>query len=382
MSHRHPFTRIANADACHFGHCLEHVRMARRPRITFVSRKWPPAVGGMETYAAKLAEALGQIADVLVVALPGRSNGDAPRPTSLLWFGVKAAARLLFQRRAPDVTHIADMASWPLLIFAALRRPTGVRVLSAHGTDVSFPLRGGVLGRLYAVYIKTGALLFPGTTVIANSGATAEATRSFGFRNILTVPLAAEVTRPLPEPHTRQLLFSGRLIPLKGLRWFVENVLPKLPDDITLKVAGTVWDDSEGQALDDLRVEFVGPLPQHDLWAAHARALCVVMPNISVSTGQFEGFGLVAVEAAAAGGVVLAARQGGLGDAVLDGETGYLLPAGDAEAWAAKIMEVASWDMATRQRFTECAQQACAQHFTWKRVARDTLNAYDLENTD
>jgi glycosyltransferase involved in cell wall biosynthesis len=156
----------------------------------------------------------------------------------------------------------------------------------------------------------------------------------------------------------------------------VANVLPGLPDGIALKIAGTVWDEAERGALDADRVAHLGPLPQAELAALMAEAICVVVPNIPVDRGHFEGFGLVAVEAAAAGGVVLASRLDGLTDAVIDGETGFLLPPADAAAWIAKIGEIAAWSEAERTAFRETARRRSAEVFAWSRVARQTLAVY------
>jgi glycosyltransferase involved in cell wall biosynthesis len=109
-----------------------------------------------------------------------------------------------------------------------------------------------------------------------------------------------------------------------------------------------------------------------DLARLRARALAVVVPNLPRETA-FEGFGLVALEGAADGGVVLAAETDGLPAAVVDGETGFLLPAGDAEAWARKIREVESWDADQRAVFVARARQRVATDFTWRRVADETL---------
>jgi phosphatidyl-myo-inositol dimannoside synthase len=61
-----------------------------------------------------------------------------------------------------------------------------------------------------------------------------------------------------------------------------------------------------------------------------------VMPNIAVP-GDVEGFGIVAIEAAASGLPVVAARLEGIPDAVSDGANGCLLPSEDAAAFASAI---------------------------------------------
>ncbi|KAA9010399.1 glycosyltransferase family 4 protein [Histidinibacterium aquaticum] len=355
---------------------MDDAAMAAPSTLCFVSRKWPPAMGGMETYAHELSKALERDMEVLRIVLPGHPDGSVPGPLELIRFGVAAAGRLLFAREPAEVTHVADMASWPLGLCARIRRPGARIVLSAHGTDVSYPARGGPKGRLYGAYLRLGARLLGRATVIANSSATAACASGYGFRDIRVVPLAAEGPETRPGPPSRRLLFSGRLIPLKGCAWFIREVLPHLPEDITLDVAGIASDAGEREALQSPRVRYLSRLERPALWQAYSDALCVVVPNVDTGNGTFEGFGLVATETAAAGGVVLAARHAGLQEAVAEGRTGLLLPPGDVGAWADAIREVADWSPEERKAFIRASQTHCAEHFTWDRVARDTREVY------
>lgn len=340
-------------------------------------------MGGMETYSKALAEEMEELMGVRRTVLPGNRDGSVPGAGALMWFGLRAAVKLLFTRHPADVTHVADMASWPLALCARLRRPTGRLILSAHGTDVSFALRGGVKAGVYRAYLRLGARLLGNATVIANSTATATCAARFGFCDTVVVPLAAQVTAPMPDmSHAGAILFAGRLLPLKGCAWFIRKVLPLLPAEIRLHVAGTIWDRDEEAALDAPNVRYLGVLDQTALRGGYAGALCVIVPNIELESGAFEGFGLVATEAAAAGGVVLASSHGGLGDAVLDGHTGFLLPPGNAEAWVDKIMDVARWSAAQRNSFVKTSQQLCAEQYSWHRVARQTKAVYEHKAAD
>ncbi len=347
------------------------------PRIVFVTRKWAPAVGGMETYSHKLVEALCEIEPVEAIALPGRESGMPPSGWSLLLFPLTVLRRFAARGTAPEVLHLGDMALWPL----AVPMPRSTRVfLSAHGTDVAYHRRGGLKGRLYGAYLRFGARWLRRAAVIANSQATREVAAETGWCDVRVVTLATEAHGPLDAPASdRAILFAGRLVERKGCGWFVREVLPRLPATLRLKVAGPEWIGSEAQALADDRVEYLGSLGPAELAGAYAQALCVVVPNIEVASGEFEGFGLVAPEAAAAGGVVLAADHGGLRDAVIDGETGFLVPAGDAAAWAARISEIAAWDPARRRAFVQAAQATAREHYSWERVARETLAVYGLD---
>ncbi len=346
--------------------------------ITFITRKWPPAVGGMERYSAALVQALTKRQTVRVMPLPGQRGGAPPGAVALVGFGLATAVKVLLTARPDGIVHVADMASWPLGLVARLRSRRWKIALSAHGTDVSFHRRGGFKGSVYGWYLRIGARCLRRAVVIANSAATAEVTREHGFQNIKIVPLATDM-RPVAQPGPAEpyLLFTGRLVERKGCAWFIRNVLDRLPQPLVLKVAGTVWAEDEGAALEHPRVEFLGPLEATDLAGLHARAICTVTPNIDVANGEFEGFGLVAAEAAAAGGVSLAAAHSGLVEAVVDGVTGFSLPPGDADAWVAKIVEVLGWSDAQRTAFVETAMRVAQARYSWDRVAEETLNAYD-----
>jgi glycosyltransferase involved in cell wall biosynthesis len=346
--------------------------------LIFVTRKWPPAMGGMEVYCCKLVEELRKRRNVELVSLPGNADGSVPGTEQLMRFGLTTALRILFGKPLPGLIHVGDMASWPFAWLAKLRRPSIKVILSAHGTDVSYGRRIGWRGRLYQRYLRTGAAFLRSANVIANSEATAEACRQAGFERIEIVALATDFRAPVMTPdHRGKLLFAGRLIRQKGLSWFVDKVLPLLPNDIELDVAGSLWSKDEATSLSDKRVHYLGVLDQKELAAAFANALCVIVPNIELANGEFEGFGLVAVEAAAAGGVVVAANTGGLRSAVIPGVTGFLIAPGDASEWAAKIMEIRNWDPARRDAFIAASTEEAETHFSWERVAQETEAIYD-----
>lgn len=349
-------------------------------QVVFITRKWAPAVGGMETFSQRFTECLARLVPVRVLALPGRTNGLPPTPLSLFLFLLRTFAWLLFTVRSPHVVHLGDMVLWPLSIAAKLRASTTRIVLSAHGTDVAFQRRGGARARAYGAYLRLGAKLLGDATVVANSDATRAMTRETGWKHIAVVPLATAVSGPEPTgAHDGSLLFAGRLVERKGCAWFIRHVLPLLPDGITLRVAGTKWDDDETHALENPRVEFLGSLHGDALINAYRHALCVVVPNIEPLSGEFEGFGLIATEAAAAGGLVLAARTGGLVQAVDEGVTGMLLPPGDAQTWASEIGRVAMWGGAERRKFLARSMARSRDYYSWERVARATVAAYRSE---
>lgn len=361
-----------------------HLPTARRvesateaQRVLFITRKWGPAVGGMETYCERLTEELAKTRDVDVIALKGRANGLPPSALSLLLFPFTVLRALFRQSGGPSIIHMGDMAIWPLAVMALAFFPRAQVILSAHGTDVSYGARGGIKGGLYEFYQKLGARLLSKAQVIANSHATKLRLSQIGWTCGAVIPLATDLkAAPTPSFNAKEILFAGRLITQKGLGWFVGSVLPLLPSDVRLTVIGTLWDKGEEAALSHPQVDFLGRKSQSELTQHFARAACVIVPNIERDNGEFEGFGLIACEAASAGGLVLAADTGGLSDAVKDGETGFLIEAGNAQEWAAKIRQVLEQDPAERAQFLSRSQELSQSHYSWDRVAAQTAEVY------
>ncbi|MGH3048884.1 MAG: glycosyltransferase family 4 protein, partial [Gaiellaceae bacterium] len=154
-----------------------------------------------------------------------------------------------------------------------------------------------------------------------------------------------------PQPYEgegRRLLCVGRLIPVKGhlvlLRAFAE-ARRELPD-LELDVAGhgplapALKAVAQELGVGDA-VRFLGHVsPIQD---AIAGAAVVVVPSMG------EGFGMVALEAMERGRAVIAAEIGGLGELVRDGETGVLVPPGEAGPLRDAIVRVAGdLDLARR----------------------------------
>jgi glycosyltransferase involved in cell wall biosynthesis len=94
-----------------------------------------------------------------------------------------------------------------------------------------------------------------------------------------------------------------------------------------------------------------------------SRASVVAVPSLG------EGFGMVALEAMERGRAVVASSVGGLPEIVSDGETGLLVPAGDAEALAEAVVAVAgdterarAMGAAGRRRAVEAfSQERCTE---------------------
>lgn len=330
----------------------------------------------METWAKRISEELCKYANVRIYALAGDDRRPVPGAWTLIQFGMATALRMIFRRRGIDHILIGDLATWPIAAAAQLRSPRAKVVIAAHGTDVGYADRPTLRGRLYKRYLRLAAAILRNSLVVANSGATESRVRNAGFQRTRVIPLAADgnATAPSGKP-CHNILFAGRIIPRKGLSWFVTEVLPGLPENIGLDVAGQIVDSAEAAVLTHPRVHHLDTLSQDALKSAYARALAVVVPNVSVQTNEYEGFGLVATEAAASGGVVLASDLDGIQDAVIDERTGFLLAAENPGAWIEKIIAISSWTDSQRLEFIQSSMEACREWYSWDRVGRQTFDA-------
>jgi glycosyltransferase involved in cell wall biosynthesis len=333
----------------------------------------------METYAVKLSGVLASLCILESKVLPGRPDGRPPALLKLAFFAFASVAWL--GRRRADVVHIGDLVLWPLALVARLTRVSPSIAITAYGLDLLYGSRSGFFPRLYGAYLKLG-VRFIGryVRVIAISRHTAALCRDAGFQHVVVIPLGVDepsATAVTGQPPANFILFAGRLVKRKGAAWFACNVLPLLDQSLRLVVVGKPWDESEvSQLRGRPGVEMRAVVSDEELSTLRREALVVVMPNIQTGGTDVEGFGLTALEAAADGGVLLASGIEGIVDAVVDGTTGFLLPAADAPAWAAKIAEVAQWSTAERELFISRAREAVASRYAWPVVARRTLQAY------
>ncbi|RZS39032.1 (1-_4)-alpha-D-glucan synthase (UDP-glucose) [Herbihabitans rhizosphaerae] len=116
-------------------------------------------------------------------------------------------------------------------------------------------------------------------------------------------------------------------------------------------------------------IDFVGHLSDVELVAALAAADAVVLPS------RYEPFGIVALEAAAAGAPLVASTAGGLGEVVVQGETGLAFAPGDVEALTEAVRDVLDDPAAARKR-ARTAKKRLGVDFDWERIAEATAEIY------
>lgn len=305
----------------------------------------------MELYSQQLYSQLSRFHEVSKISL-GRSQ------LNLLWFipwSLTAGVVVCRIRRISHL-HIGDALLAPVgLLIAAL---TGVRLsITTYGLDVVYPKRW------YQWMIRKCLPRYPTVVCISRSTRAACIARGVSPAACVVVPcgVTGAVVASSSKSEAKSLLMRnlsvelvdtlvigtvGRLVPRKGVAWFIEHVLPLLPADTTYLVAG------QGDELERIRdlalaaprpVVLLGHTSDEIKRLVYRSCDVFVMPNRKVA-GDMEGFGLVALEAGANGTPVVASCLDGIRDAVLDGETGLLVDPQDPTAFAEAIVNASEWE--------------------------------------
>lgn len=187
------------------------------------------------------------------------------------------------------------------------RRHLPVAVTS-HGADL-FALQGAVLNAL-----KRWVVLKASSITVVSEAMRAELLRlGAPVDSVEVQPMGVDLAgRFTPDPAVHrshdEILFVGRLVEKKGLRYLIDAMpaILKTHASARLTVVGFGPEEAARRAQVDRlglqdKIRFVGATPQADLPARYQQAAVFVAPFVEASTGDQEGLGLVSVEAAGCG---------------------------------------------------------------------------------
>ncbi len=343
----------------------------------------PWVAGGGAVRAREIYRRLAADVDVEIVTgrYPGSRDGvvdgvryrrvGPSRPYALSRAGYAVEATRLLGRGGYDV-GICDFS-----VYAPVRvpaRPAPVGLVVHHLTGPTARERWGrTVGGGVAALER--ALLRRAHWISTPSVYTIEALRPIVAPGTHLVNVGAGVDEAffeLDRSDEGYLLYFGRLdLFQKGLDTLLEAFarLAAGRPAVELRVAGRGRDAAAAAALAaelgvSERVRMLGPVSDAERLRLFAGATLLVMPS------RFEGFGLVAAEALAAGLPVVAAEAGALPE-VLGSGGGVLVPPGDAAALARAVARLLD-DAEERRRLSREARES-ARRFAWGDVARRHL---------
>jgi glycosyltransferase involved in cell wall biosynthesis len=210
--------------------------------------------------------------------------------------------------------------------------------------------------------------------ILADRGFDTSKMRIFnkGIDSALFYPLstrAEEVDKMSEIPKGINLLYAGRVSKDKNIAFLLDvyRELIKHYDDVNLVVAGDGPDlETMKQNARDLeRVRFLGLVEHSNLPEIYSSTHALVFPSVT------DTFGMAVLESQSCGLPALVSDRGGPKNIVKDGETGYVLPADDMQAWVQaglKMIEMIKRGDPAYLRMKKMARDNTVKNYDWNRV--------------
>ncbi len=283
----------------------------------------------------------------------------------------------------PDIIH----AHWPFphayIAFGAAKLFKIPLVLNFHGAELLLIRKKKWVKPLLKFAISQAQAVF------ANSSFTASKIKA--LRNVdvewspygTTLETGTGNAEPHPINSKFKILFVGRHIERKGIRYLIEaaKYLPRDQFEIRIVGVGDLTDElkklaSESATPNSAEIIFTGKLSPEALASEYKTANVFTLPAIVDSKGDTEGLGVVLIEAMELGLPIVASNVGGIPDVVIDGETGILVPEKDPEALANAYKRLASNPELISQLLAG-SQKRINECFTWDGIIERQIAVYN-----
>ncbi|MFC6062313.1 glycosyltransferase family 4 protein [Streptomyces ochraceiscleroticus] len=371
-------------------------------KTLIVTNDFPPRPGGIQAFLHSMALRLDPEKVVVYASTWKRSadglaataafDAEQPYPvvrdrTTMLLPTPRVTRRATALLREHGCTSVWFGAAAPLGLMAPALRAAGARriVATTHGHEAGWAQLPGSRELLRRIGEGTDTLTYLG-----------EYTRSRIARAL--TPAAAARMAQLPPGVDEKTFHPGsggdevrarlgladrpvvvcvsRLVPRKGQDTLIEampRIRTAVPDAALLIVGGGPY-EKDLRALAETRgvaddVYFTGAVPWAELPAHYGAGDVFAMPCRTRRGGlDVEGLGIVYLEASATGLPVVAGDSGGAPDAVLDGETGWVVPGGSPTAAADRIVPLLQ-DPDLRRRMGERGRAWVEEKWRWDLLA-------------
>ena len=351
----------------------------KEKQVLFLTRKFPPSRGGMETFSFELTNHYTENFHVI-------HYGNKQR--DIVWAAPLLLLRALFRRKKTTVYHLGDLVLAPIapLLKKITKKPI---VATAHALELTHPnklLRTLIdwslpsIDHIVAVSDYTATLLKEHKVPITKISVITHGIQKKERRSHDSDKKIIQKTLKLPSSDDPIILTVGRLVKRKGALWFIQNVLPALE-----KFHPTYILTSEGPEQERIadyihtkkikNVILTGKISDTFLEILYSGSDIFVMPNRKIS-GDAEGFGFVAIEAAAAALPVAASHIEGVPSAIHDQKNGILHEPGNIHEY---IKTMTHWleNPEERKAFGKKARDYTEKHFSWNIVAQQYKRLFD-----
>ena len=291
--------------------------------------------------------------------------------------GLVLALRRELRRFDPDIVHAHWWlpAGFAACLAIATTRGEFPLLITCHGTDYF------VLGERFARLRRRVFNCSAAVAMVSPAMRDHAIGRGLPQEKLRVAPMGVDLRdqfSPGSDADRRGVLFVGTLIEKKG----VDDLLAAwaaVSENVRAHGLTIVGGGDQRQALQALAtslgiadsVSFAGPVTHKELPRHYQRAALLVFPSMLE-----EGLGLVAIEAMGCGCPVLAADVRSLADVIVDGQSGFVYPAGDAATLARKIEELVS-SPERRDAAARGGRDIVISRFDWTAVRENYRSLYE-----
>ncbi|UCD05176.1 MAG: glycosyltransferase family 4 protein [candidate division WOR-3 bacterium] len=309
-----------------------------------------------------------------------RGPGNAILTFFYLFFGAWSIVRLAKSEKF-DIIHV----HWPFphVLFGILgKKCCRARLFSSfYGVEIR------LLTKKMKFMLRPFAMLInKSDKITAISTHTARELEGVVEKPVHIIPFSAAMGRCHERSsEKKEILFVGRLVTRKGVKYLIEafhKVHRSISHDLVIVGGGPERGRLEKLAADlDLkhRVRFAGVISDDALNQYYASCSFLVLPAIVDEKGDTEGLGVVLLEAMSCGKPVIASNVGGITDIVVDRKNGFLVPPAEPEALAAAIKRMAK-DRKLRKALGRAALKTVDEKFNWDKIVGDLIRLYHDKN--
>ncbi|MER5180893.1 glycosyltransferase family 4 protein [Streptomyces sp. NPDC002896] len=371
-------------------------------KTLIVTNDFPPRPGGIQAFLHNMALRLDPERLVVYASTWKRSREgveataafDADQPftvvrdrTTMLLPTPRVTRRAVSLLREHGCTSVWFGAAAPLGLMApALRRAGAERlVATTHGHEAGWAQLPASRGLLRRIGDSTDTLTYLGE--YTRSRIAAALSPEAAARMVQLPPGVDEKTfhpgsggdavrARLGLTDRPVVVCVSRLVPRKGQDTLIRampRILAAEPEAVLLIVGGGPYEKELRRLADETgvarSVRFTGAVPWAELPAHYGAGDVFAMPCRTRRGGlDVEGLGIVYLEASATGLPVVAGDSGGAPDAVLDGETGWVVPGGAPGAAAERIITLLG-DAELRKRMGERGREWVEERWRWDLLA-------------
>lgn len=369
-------------------------------RTALITQDFPPEVGGIETYSYELSLRFFELFEDFLVVAPAKSDVQQidrkldfsvqriPVPNTWLGWGAITVLPPVIRRKNIDTLFHTQWQTLPVSWFMKRNGLIETVAVAAHARELLFnPFEGvDTLAASYEQYMRwllsKGDLFFPVSRYTAGlliergvDAANIEVVGNGTNPDFFYPRDASDLRKKLGIENRRVVLTVSRLVGRKGIDTVLRalpRVIQQFPDLIYL-VAGEGEEERPLKALAgemglENHVAFLGRIPYEQLPFYYSLCDLFVMPS-KYTPPDVEGYGIVFLEANACGKPVIGADTGGIPDAIVDGETGFLVEPEQPEELAEKM----TWLLENQElarRLGKNGMQRVKKTANWNAVAQ------------